>query len=132
MCPVCRTPMVAYELDGVEIDHCLECSGTWLDYGELDQITELSGVSPGPLSRALDEAVSGSATRRRCPRCSRKLRSLRVGCEPTVDLDRCPGGHGLWFDHGELETVVRDHAGDTDDEGEVARFFGRLFQDSLK
>ena len=124
--------MVAYELDGVEIDHCLECSGTWLDYGELEQISELSGVGAGPLSSALDGAVSGSATRRRCPRCVRRLRALRVGSKPSVELDRCPGGHGLWFDHGELETVVRGHAGDGDDEGEVARFFGRLFQDSLK
>ena len=131
MCPVCRKPMLAYELDGVEIDHCVDCSGTWLDAGELEQITELSGASPGPLTAALDAAVSGSATKRRCPRCSRKLRKLDVGAEPTVELDRCPRGHGLWFDHGELDTVVRSHAGDPDDKGEVARYFARLFQNVL-
>ena len=131
MCPVCRTPMLAYELDGVEIDHCIDCSGTWLDGGELEQITELSGVDAGPLRRALDEARSGGTTKRRCPRCSRKLRTLSVGSEPLVELDRCPRGHGLWFDHGELETVVRGHAADSDDEGEVARYFRRLFKSSL-
>lgn len=131
MCPVCRTPMLAYELDGVEIDHCLGCSGTWLDAGELEQITELSGTSPGPLTAALDSAVAGAATKRRCPRCSKKLRTLDVGSDPTIELDRCPRGHGLWFDHGELETVVRTHAGDDDDEGEVARYFGRLFRNSF-
>ena len=131
MCPVCRTPMLAYELDGVEIDHCVPCAGTWLDGGELEQITEFSGVRPGPLARALESAVHGAATKRRCPRCSRRLRTLVVGSDPSVELDRCPKGHGLWFDPGELETVVRGHAGDTDDEGEVARYFGRLFQNSL-
>ncbi len=123
--------MLAYELDGVEIDHCVQCSGTWLDSGELEQITELSGASPGPLAAALDAAVSGTVTKRRCPRCSRKLRELDVGTDPPVELDRCPKGHGLWFDQGELETVVRSHASDPDDEGEVARYFGRLFQNSL-
>jgi len=131
MCPVCRTPMLAYELDGVEIDHCVPCSGTWLDGGELEQITELSGVRPGPLARALDEALHGNATKRRCPRCSRKLRTLTVGADPPIELDRCPKGHGLWFDYGELETVVRGHASDSNDEGEVARFFGRLFKNTL-
>jgi len=131
MCPVCRKPMLAYELDGVEIDHCLECRGTWLDGGELEQITELSGASAGPLAAALDAAVSGGATKRRCPRCSRKLRTLDVGTGPSVELDRCPRGHGLWFDQGELDTVVRSHASDSDDEGEVARYFARLFQHSL-
>ncbi len=131
MCPVCRKPMIAYELDGVEIDHCVDCSGTWLDAGELEQITELSGASPGPLAAALDAAVSGSATKRRCPRCSRKLRKLDVGTEPTVELDRCPKGHGLWFDQGELGTLVRSHANDADDEGEVARYFRRLFHNVL-
>ncbi len=131
MCPVCRKPMLAYELDGVEIDHCVDCSGTWLDAGELEQITELSGASPGPLAAALDAAISGAGTKRRCPRCSRKLRKLDVGADPTVELDRCPRGHGLWFDQGELDTVVRSHAGDSDDEGEVARYFARLFESVL-
>ena len=48
MCPVCREPMVALQLEGVEIDHCLACRGTWLDAGELEQLAEFSGADPGP------------------------------------------------------------------------------------
>ncbi len=33
--------MVAFELEGVEIDRCLACEGTWLDAGELELIVEL-------------------------------------------------------------------------------------------
>ena len=35
MCPACKKPMIALELEGIEIDHCLDCGGTWLDSGEI-------------------------------------------------------------------------------------------------
>ena len=131
MCPECRIPMLAFELDGVEIDHCSRCSGTWLDAGELEAIAERAGAAGGPLSDALDAARDQGASRRRCPRCRKRLRGIRVGADPAVELDRCPRGDGLWFDAGELETVARGHAGDDDDEGAVARWFGRMFADRL-
>ena len=53
MCPECGQPLVAFELRGVEIDHCVDCGGTWLDAGELETITESAGVPSGELSRAL-------------------------------------------------------------------------------
>ena len=33
--------------EGVEIDRCMECRGTWLDAGELELITEFAGAEPG-------------------------------------------------------------------------------------
>ena len=39
--------MVAYELEGIEIDRCLCCDGVWLDAGELEMVTELAGADPG-------------------------------------------------------------------------------------
>jgi hypothetical protein len=41
-CPACRTQLVAMERQGVEIDHCPNCRGVWLDRGELDKILERS------------------------------------------------------------------------------------------
>jgi Zn-finger nucleic acid-binding protein len=41
-CPVCRTQLVAMERQGVEIDHCPNCRGVWLDRGELDKILQRS------------------------------------------------------------------------------------------
>ena len=52
MCPVCRRPMVAFELEGVEIDRCVGCEGTWLDAGELEVIAETAGASRGALFEA--------------------------------------------------------------------------------
>ena len=39
-CPNCETTLVMSERSGVEIDHCPQCRGVWLDRGELDKIIE--------------------------------------------------------------------------------------------
>jgi len=34
-CPRCQVPMMVVEYDGVELDYCVECQGSWFDRGEL-------------------------------------------------------------------------------------------------
>ena len=42
-CPNCKeNNLVIAERKGIEIDHCPECRGIWLDRGELDKILEKS------------------------------------------------------------------------------------------
>ena len=44
-CPNCKeTNLVIAERKGIEIDHCPECRGVWLDRGELDKIIEKSNL----------------------------------------------------------------------------------------
>ncbi len=62
MCPVCREPLIAYQLDGVEIDHCLSCLGTWLDAGELEQIGARAGAGTDRLERTLEASRAGKRT----------------------------------------------------------------------
>jgi Zn-finger nucleic acid-binding protein len=130
MCPVCGEPLVAFELEGVEIDRCVGCGGTWLDAGELEQITELAGVTPGRLSDALQAAGAGKHGKRRCPRCGRKLHVITVGDQPAVEIDRCPQGDGLWLDAHEMQAVVSSFAGEGE-AGAVARFFADLYGHEL-
>lgn len=40
LCPVCKTPLLLSERQGIEIDYCGQCRGIWLDRGELDKILE--------------------------------------------------------------------------------------------
>jgi Zn-finger nucleic acid-binding protein len=53
-CPVCEhTQLVISSREGVEIDHCPQCRGVWLDRGELDKIIDraapsVAGVSAAP------------------------------------------------------------------------------------
>ncbi len=126
MCPACGVSMVAFQLEGVEIDHCAGCRGTWLDSGELETLCLLSGSPAGGLTAALHAVRDGRRTSRRCPRCPRRLRAIQAGPSPSVILDRCPRGHGLWFDRGEMEEVMG--AFTAGEEGVVAGFFAELFR----
>lgn len=128
-CPKCNEPLVGFELDGVEIDRCVECGGIWLDPGELEQIAEFAGVPPGPMTHALHHArQKGEPRQERCPRCGVRMRRAPVGEKEAVELDHCPLGHGLWFDRGELQSVVENFCDAQDDGAAVARFFGEMFR----
>ena len=53
-CPVCTDVTLAISSrEGIEIDHCPQCRGVWLDRGELDKIIERAapsvvGAAPAP------------------------------------------------------------------------------------
>ncbi|MBM4398173.1 MAG: zf-TFIIB domain-containing protein [Deltaproteobacteria bacterium] len=121
-CPQDGSPMLGYQLDGVELDSCARCGGTWLDAGEIEMIADMSGVAPGPLSAALRATRGRRRSDRRCPRCGARLDAvvLRGRGEP-VEVDRCPRGHGLFLDPGEMAAVVAAF-----DEGEGAAVGGLL------
>jgi hypothetical protein len=129
MCPKCHEPLIVVEFEGVEIDYCPECRGTWFDAGELEFVTELGGVPAGPLHRALQLAGPGRGGTRRCPRCRRKMHVIALGDSPPVEVDRCRAGHGLWLDAGELVTIVREFAGNED--AVVAGFLADLLRHGL-
>jgi Zn-finger nucleic acid-binding protein len=118
MCPACKEPLIVFELDGVEIDRCLRCGGTWLDSGEIDQLARLGGGAKDSLETALSTATGPRSGERRCVRCSSKMQVVTV---QSVEIDRCPRGHGNWFDRNEIETLVAAHK----DAG-VAKFLGQL------
>ncbi len=54
-CPVCDVTLVVSSREGIEIDHCPQCRGVWLDRGELDKIIEratpaiVGGRGPEPI-----------------------------------------------------------------------------------
>ena len=118
--------MIVVEFQGVELDYCVRCQGVWLDAGELELICEQAGAGAGRLESVLDAPVNPMPTPRPCPRCSRKLQALTLATEPPVEVDRCPAGHGLWLDGGELGTIVKSLTRQED--AVVARFLGGLFR----
>jgi len=122
--------LITLELDGVEIDHCIVTGGTWLDAGELEEITKRAGVEPGNLSQALERAKSKGRGPRRCPRCGRKMERVDVGGKIRVEIDRCRRGHGLWFDKGELKALIESY--EEGQEGAVARFFADVYRSELQ
>jgi len=104
-CPVCKEPMVVLELHEVEIDHCIECKGVWLDAGELELLLESAKgkddlISSFHLVQKTDEKL------RKCPICLKKMEKIWVGDEQVM-IDRCKKRDGIWFDTGELEEIIK-------------------------
>lgn len=49
-CPACTATMRTIRRRGIQIDHCPECRGVWLDRDELDKlIAETDAAMPPPL-----------------------------------------------------------------------------------
>ncbi|MBI4239183.1 MAG: zf-TFIIB domain-containing protein [Deltaproteobacteria bacterium] len=110
VCPSCDHALCILELHGVASDYCYECQGLWLDAGELESLLTATGAGiDDPLLHAHElPATKPRGRKRLCPRCDQRLLPI----QPTaadgrhVTLDRCPHGHGLWFDAGELTQLL--------------------------
>jgi Zn-finger nucleic acid-binding protein len=125
-CPVCKdSAMIVLELDEVEVDYCTECEGIWLDAGELELL--LGGAAGAEALLTSFEEANTPERKRKCPICLKKMEKVLVG-EPGSKqelIDRCGHNHGLWFDRGELQNVLK--MGHFDDAGRVKTLLGDLF-----
>jgi len=127
-CPVCKVPMLVVEYEGVELDHCVECKGTWFDREELELLFErmLPDAAAGLPADLHDLAeVDTDEKPRRCPLCGGKMRKVCVGQKERVIIDLCPLGEGMWFDSLEVVRVAADLAGMAS--SEAIRFLGSVF-----
>lgn len=103
-CPACKHSMVILELNQVEIDYCSACKGIWLDNGELELI--FSNSNQKEISKSFTVKKDFLEAKRRCPICKKKME--KVEFENTgIILDRCTNNHGLWFDSGELKSILK-------------------------
>ncbi len=97
--------MIVVEFRKIELDYCVGCNGVWFDANELELLLGALDLSPDQLVRPL--AGKAPEGKRRCPHCGAKMEKVLIGSGNEVVIDRCRRGHGLWFDGGELDTVVR-------------------------
>lgn len=112
VCPKCDVALILLEFAGVEVDYCPRCEGLWFDSGEIEHLLERTSGAAHDLIR--DFIVHGGTTETGrqaylCPRCDRAMCEIS---QPDVDgtellIDRCPRGDGLWFDKGELFSLLK-------------------------
>lgn len=128
LCPVCDVEMIVLEVDDIEVDHCIECKGIWLDSGELDLLIEHSGGEGG---RILEEIRSRGRKpqdqKRRCPVCNKKMLEVDVKVRDGFVIDCCPNGDGVWLDDEELGMLI-DSTGGTPATEALARLCGKMFK----
>ena len=123
-CPACKAPLVVVERESIEVDWCPDCHGVWFDAGELELLAEKAGrkLEPDMIGRPAGKV--GEA-RRRCPRCRHKMEKASPTGGGALLLDRCPD-HGLWFDAGELGSLLRGLDGQGE-EAAVVNFLNETF-----
>ncbi len=107
ICPACTKDMIVVEHNRIEIDYCPSCRGVWFDSGELDLLLESMNLDG---SKAVHKALLNlgetrtEEKKRQCPLCRDKMR--KVTLPPAVMVDLCPRGEGLWFDGGEVDSLL--------------------------
>ncbi|HXI83193.1 MAG TPA: zf-TFIIB domain-containing protein [Verrucomicrobiae bacterium] len=118
VCPKCDVPLFILHFKDIEIDFCNHCRGLWLDAGELEALMQQTGANThDPLLKFQQQTgVQPSGRPHLCPRCDAPLHEIRVsemeGRAPSrplpapLTLDKCPRGHGLWFDADELQQLL--------------------------
>lgn len=104
-CPACKETLVILELHEIEIDYCTSCKGVWLDGGELELMLE-DESEKAKLIQSLEVVADSKEKKIRCPICSEKMEKVKHN-EVDIITDKCIHNHGIWFDKGELEEVVR-------------------------
>lgn len=86
----------------VEIDQCGGCRGVWLDGGEIALLHALRALVPDMYGGAAWKKDLKPAL---CPACPEHpgLQRVSIGA---FGIDRCTRCQGLWFDGGELGSVL--------------------------
>ncbi len=120
--------MIVLELEQIEIDHCVNCGGIWLDSGELELLVDDKKVIDSFKPAQTKENACGEPAEsvRSCPVCLKKMEKIHAGSddEPVI-IDRCRKSHGLWFDKGELPQVLAK--GNLDKEQKVIKLLSQIF-----
>ncbi|HAE38846.1 MAG TPA: hypothetical protein DCG57_09435 [Candidatus Riflebacteria bacterium] len=101
-CVKCKETLSTIKsFDGVVVDRCRQCSGTWYDGGELEQV-----LGPAFDYQALMRTVSMRFSDYICPCCKMAMRALVFKFQHgELVIDHCSVCRGFWLDSGELESV---------------------------
>jgi Zn-finger nucleic acid-binding protein len=102
-CPECTLGLTPIEGE-VPLFACAHCGGVWFD-AQASMAVLQGKVDPSHVQRRSKPPAprSGPERSRPCARCSDAMLPYPFG---DVMLDTCPA-HGTWFDHDEIERVVK-------------------------
>ncbi len=100
LCPECRRPFGLLNMRQTVVDYCTRCQGCWFDPGELGLVTGTAQDIP---------AVQANRRRgkHQCPVCGVPMWEQEYKKPFNLLVDRCPSGHGVYLEQGELERALR-------------------------
>ena len=103
-CPRDNAELKVEHHHGIEVDHCPECNGRWLDHHELDHLE--ATVPSTEEERLATIQFSRRDSELNCPTCGKQMTAFNYRAYG-LELDTCDDEHGFWLDAGE-DGRVRD------------------------
>ncbi len=105
-CPRCSDILTTCTSEGIDIEVCRGCEGTWLDADELKELAQKSSNKMQQCEEAVVLESKNPAGEMKCPKCPDvQLVAFIYAFDSGIELDRCPQCQGLWLDKSELEQV---------------------------
>jgi len=110
-CPSCNASMKPVRIGTTPMQQCEACGGSWLT---TDVFTALctDREAQGTVMSAFGAAAPAPTVRlgevryRRCAACQHMMNRTNFGRVSGIVIDLCKG-HGVWFDPGELQGILR-------------------------
>lgn len=109
LCPRCRASLLQGSIQGRKAAGCRQCGGVWLGQKDTEDLLREDPDGLDAADRRFPNLVGhgwslvGDCA---CPVCAAPLEPYTPEKPVRVPLDRCPNGHGLWFDDGELSALA--------------------------
>lgn len=120
MCPSCHEELKAMTYLGVSVDLCKICDGLWVSHENMETIKKTERVFDERevvKVRLLQEwkVVEGAehSSPFLCPACEDRMTRSRYRDIPSLILDKCCKGCGLWLDKDGLQKIqiLEKHGG---------------------
>ena len=102
-CPVCSIDLVPSKQNGLDVEYCPSCNGTWLSREELDELEDEAFDFGDDEKGSL--MLGSTSTTRKCPQCDKLMKSFQYRLYD-LQMDFCEDGHGYWLDAGEDKRVL--------------------------
>lgn len=105
ICPHCNCILETVVDHDLPSQHCPGCAGTWISGRSLHTMLAKSNDS-ARIEQIFNSLVDIDfrASRRRCPSCAD--RNLKMVIIDNTELDFCSSCKGVFFDPGEIESVL--------------------------
>jgi len=107
-CPICKKPLLATVLSGVEIDYCPNCLGLWFEQEELRLAKDEKDKDLKWLDIDLwkdKKKLKISYGIRLCPSCRVPLYEVYYG-DSGIIVDVCNLCQGVWLDRAEFKKII--------------------------
>ena len=117
-CPACSNKLESAKYKKNIIDFCPACEGIWFDKGELqdtlDHLMSTSEVNYQTAGEALSKPTAYKKNEhpiRKCPRCSKDMKTFNYSYDSNVFIDKCPACKGIWTDKDEIRQIAKYNKG---------------------